>query len=176
MRTDSDNVSVHRDYLRDLINSDDKAMVKLDTDKDKRLIPLARILRRTCIDELPQLINVFKGDMSLVGPRPCLDYEVQEFAPWQCRRFHTIPGMTGLWQVSGKNRLTFKEMMRLDVRYAIRKNVAMDLLISIKTVPAIFGQIKDAVHAKNLTKLAQTETGKSGHKWSLDNLIRQLFL
>jgi lipopolysaccharide/colanic/teichoic acid biosynthesis glycosyltransferase len=148
MRMGSDNVSVHKDYLKDLINNDSKVMTKLDTDKDDRLIPLAGTLRRCCIDELPQLINVLKGDMSLVGPRPCLDYEAREFALWQRRRFHNVPGMTGLWQVSGKNRLSFKEMMRLDIRYANRRNAAMDLMISFRTVPAILGQVKDAVQVK----------------------------
>ncbi len=148
MRMGSDNVSVHKDYLKDLINNDSKVMTKLDMDIDDRLIPLAGILRRSCIDELPQLINVLKGDMSLVGPRPCLDYEAREFALWQRRRFHTVPGMTGLWQVSGKNRLSFKEMMRLDIRYANRRNAAMDLMISFRTVPAILGQVKDAVQVK----------------------------
>jgi lipopolysaccharide/colanic/teichoic acid biosynthesis glycosyltransferase len=157
MRMGSDNVSVHKDYLKDLINTGDKVMTKLDTEKDDRLIPLAGILRRSCIDELPQLINVFKGDMSLVGPRPCLDYEAREFALWQRRRFHTIPGMTGLWQVSGKNRLTFQEMMRLDIRYANRRNAAMDLMISFRTVPAILGQLKDAVQVKYFKRAAPAQ-------------------
>lgn len=176
MRTGSDNISVHKDYLKELIGSEDKAMTKLDNGQDDRLIPLAGILRGSCIDELPQLINVFKGDMSLVGPRPCLDYEAREFALWQRRRFHTVPGMTGLWQVSGKNRLTFKEMMRLDIRYANRNNAAMDLLISFKTVPAIIGQIRDAVKAKYSTGSTQPEVNRAARKWSLQHLIRQLFL
>ena len=176
MRTGSDNISVHKDYLKELIGSEDKAMTKLDTGQDDRLIPLAGLLRRSCIDELPQLINVFKGDMSLVGPRPCLEYEAEEFVPWQRRRFHTVPGITGLWQVSGKNRLTFKEMMRLDIRYANRKSVAMDLVISLKTVPAILGQIRDAVKAKYSTGSTQPEVNRAARKWSLQHLIRQLFL
>ena len=115
--------------------------------------------------------------MSLVGPRPCLDYEAREFALWQRRRFHTAPGMTGLWQVSGKNRLTFQEMMRLDIRYANRKNSAlMDLVISFKTIPAILGQVRDAVQAKY--SIASTLPGvkSARRKLSLDHLIRQLFL
>jgi lipopolysaccharide/colanic/teichoic acid biosynthesis glycosyltransferase len=176
MRMGSDNVTVHQDYLKDLICSDGKVMTKLDTGKDNRLIPLAGILRRCCIDELPQLINVLKGDMSLVGPRPCLDYEAREYALWQRRRFLTVPGMTGLWQVSGKNRLTFKEMMRLDIRYANRKNATMDLMISFKTVPAILGQIRDAVQMKYSTGSIQPEVNSMGRKWSLKHLIRQLFL
>ncbi|MCJ7500731.1 sugar transferase [bacterium] len=175
MRIGSDNVSVHEDYLKELINSDGKAMTKLDTGTDDRLIPLAGILRRSCIDEIPQLINVFKGDMSLVGPRPCLDYEAREFALWQRRRFHTVPGMTGLWQVSGKNRLTFKEMMRLDIRYANRNNAFMDFMISLKTIPAILGQVKDAVSSKLATAPSEPKVHIS-RKWSLNDLIRQMFL
>ena len=176
MKMDSDNVSVHKNYLKELISSDGRAMTKLDNGQDDRLIPLAGILRGSCIDELPQLINVFKGDMSLVGPRPCLDYEAREFALWQRRRFHTVPGMTGLWQVSGKNRLTFKEMMRLDIRYATRKNAAMDLAISFKTVPAILGQVRDAVKAKRSSISSVPKTNLGARKWSLQHLIRQLFL
>lgn len=175
MRMGLDNISVHKDYLKELINSDGKAMTKLDTGTDDRLIPFAGILRRGCIDELPQLINVFKGDMSLVGPRPCLDYEAREFALWQRKRFHTVPGMTGLWQVSGKNRLTFKEMMRLDIRYANRKNASMDLMISLKTVPAILGQVKDAVSSKRATAPSEPKVHIS-RKWSINDLIRQMFL
>jgi lipopolysaccharide/colanic/teichoic acid biosynthesis glycosyltransferase len=173
----ADNVSVHKDYLRELINTGDKVMKKLDDSEDERLIPLAGILRKSCIDELPQLINVFKGDMSLVGPRPCLDYEAREFALWQRRRFHTAPGMTGLWQVSGKNRLTFQEMMRLDIRYANRKNaVMMDLVISLKTVPAILGQVRDSVQAKYYTGSTLPGVKSASRKLSLNNLLRQLFL
>ena len=175
MKMSSDNISVHRQYLKDLINSEGKSMKKLDTDADNRLIPLAGILRRSCIDELPQLFNVFKGEMSLVGPRPCLQYEAEEFKLWQQRRFHAIPGMTGLWQVSGKNRLTFQEMMRLDIRYANRKNASMDLMISFKTLPAILGQIKDALAGKVGFRVREGRTHLF-RKWSLNHLIRQIFL
>jgi len=176
MKVGSDNISVHKTYLKELIKTEDKVMTKLDTGKDDRLIPMGKLLRRTCLDELPQLINVFKGDMSLVGPRPCLDYEAQDFSLWQRKRFNTIPGMTGLWQVSGKNRLTFKEMMRLDVRYANRKNMAMDLIISFKTVPAILGQVRDAVQGRYSAKTPHTRVKKTLTKAPLHQFIRQLFL
>jgi len=114
--------------------------------------------------------------MSLVGPRPCLDYEAEEFALWQRMRFHTVPGMTGLWQVSGKNRLTFKEMMRLDIRYASRKSAAMDLAISLKTVPAILGQVRDAVKAKRSSAPVVMKNKRAARKWSLNDLVRQFFL
>ncbi len=132
----------HRDYVQGLINNE-KIMTKLDNGKDRRIIPFGNLLRATGIDELPQLINVFLGDMSLVGPRPCLSYEVQEYSPWQMRRFDAVPGLTGLWQVSGKNRTTFKEMMRLDIGYAKKRAFRLDMIIFLKTIPAIVRQVAD---------------------------------
>ena len=132
----------HRDYVQGLIHNEN-IMTKLDTGKDRRIIPFGNLLRATGIDELPQLINVFFGDMSLVGPRPCLSYEVQEYSPWQMRRFDAVPGLTGLWQVSGKNRTTFKEMMRLDIGYAKKRAFLLDMMIFLKTIPAIAMQVAD---------------------------------
>ena len=132
----------HRDYVQGLINNEN-IMTKLDHGKDHRIIPFGNLLRATGIDELPQLINVFLGDMSLVGPRPCLSYEVQEYSPWQMRRFDAVPGLTGLWQVSGKNRTTFKEMMRLDIGYAKKRAFRLDMIIFLKTIPAIVRQVAD---------------------------------
>ena len=107
-------------------------MVKLDT-SDPRIIPGGRILRIGCIDELPQLWNVIIGDMSLVGPRPCIPYEAHEYLRWHTHRFDTIPGITGLWQVSGKNKLTFKQMIRLDIEYTNTISLWKDILILAKT-------------------------------------------
>jgi lipopolysaccharide/colanic/teichoic acid biosynthesis glycosyltransferase len=132
----------HRDYVQGLINNEN-VMTKLDNGKDRRIIPFGNLLRATGIDELPQLINVFLGDMSLVGPRPCLSYEVQGYSPWQMRRFDAVPGLTGLWQVSGKNRTTFKEMMRLDIGYAKKRAFLLDMIIFLKTIPAIVRQVAD---------------------------------
>jgi len=81
--------------------------------------------------------------MSLIGPRPCLPYEAREYQSWQKRRFDTIPGLTGLWQVSGKNRTTFKEMMRLDIAYAKKRAFWLDIKIFLKTIPAIVAQVMD---------------------------------
>ena len=134
--------SVHQKHLRELMASG-KEMTKLDNDKDPRIIPFGSILRATGLDELPQLVNVLLGEMSLVGPRPCLSYEASAFLPWQMRRFDAVPGLTGLWQVSGKNRTTFREMMALDVRYAKRPALPLDVMIFLKTVPAIVRQIVD---------------------------------
>lgn len=136
------NPTVHQDYLHELINNG-KKLTKLDNGKDHRIIPFGILLRATGIDELPQLVNVLLGDMSLVGPRPCLSYEAREFSPWQMRRFDAVPGLTGLWQVSGKNRTTFKEMMRLDIGYAKKRAFLLDMIIFLKTIPAIAMQVAD---------------------------------
>ena len=115
-------------------------MAKLDD--DPQIIPFGRILRKTCIDELPQLINVLRGEMSLVGPRPVISYEADAYAQWHFRRFDVLPGMTGLWQVSGKNRLSFPKMMRLDIQYSRRKSLWFDMLIILKTPFAIASQVR----------------------------------
>jgi lipopolysaccharide/colanic/teichoic acid biosynthesis glycosyltransferase len=144
----------HRQYLSHLIETD-KPMTKLDDRKDNRIIPFGKFLRTSCLDELPQLFNVLKGDMSLVGPRPCLPYEAEEFHQWHTRRFDTVPGMTGLWQVSGKNHTTFKEMVRLDIRYSKKISPWMDAKIILLTGPAIIGMISEPI-------VQDTGIGKKG--------------
>jgi lipopolysaccharide/colanic/teichoic acid biosynthesis glycosyltransferase len=139
----------HRRYVTELINGarhdgmagEQKPMTKLSNSEDKILF--GRILRVMCIDELPQLINVLRGEMSLVGPRPPLSYEVEEYLPWHLRRLDVLPGMTGLWQVSGKNRLSFNEMVRLDIQYSRQQSIWLDIKILLKTPLAIVSQIKD---------------------------------
>jgi lipopolysaccharide/colanic/teichoic acid biosynthesis glycosyltransferase len=132
--------TTHQGYLHHLINSS-TPMIKLDARGDSRIIPFGLLLRSSGLDELPQLINVLRGEMSLVGPRPCLPYECDNYLPWQRERFDTLPGLTGLWQVSGKNRTTFVEMMQLDIKYARNKTLWLDLAIILRTIPAILGQI-----------------------------------
>lgn len=132
--------TTHQGYLHHLMKSD-APMVKLDSCGDSRIIPFGLLLRSSGMDELPQLINVLRGEMSMVGPRPCLSYEYESYLPWQRERFNTLPGLTGLWQVSGKNRTTFAEMMQLDISYAREKTLWLDLVIILKTVPAILGQV-----------------------------------
>jgi len=139
--------SGHRRYLAGLMRSN-APMTKMDADKDPRIIPLGGLLRQTAIDELPQLLNVLRGSMSLVGPRPCIPYEYSGFHTWQRNRVDAVPGMTGLWQVSGKNRLTFAEMMRLDIVYARRMSPWLDILIILKTPLAIARQIRDGLEAR----------------------------
>ncbi len=137
----------HRNYLSDLINGCNdvedpgKPMAKLDPD-NAQITPFGKFLRNTCLDELPQLINVLRGEMSLVGPRPPIPYEVKEYLRWHNGRFDIVPGMTGLWQVSGKNRLTFKEMIRLDIRYTRNISLWSDLKILLMTPWAVIQEFK----------------------------------
>jgi exopolysaccharide production protein ExoY len=134
--------SAHQGHLDHLICSD-APMVKMDVHGDSRIIPFGLLLRSSGLDELPQLINVLLGEMSLAGPRPCLPYEYDRYQPWQKERFNTVPGLTGLWQVSGKNRTTFAEMIRLDIEYAKNKNLWLDIKILFKTPPALLIQMWD---------------------------------
>jgi len=142
MKVEND-AAAHEEHLKSLIKGGDQAMVKLDERKDPRIIPLGWILRQSGLDELPQLVNVLRGDMSLVGPRPCLPYEAKEYDQWHAERFDSVPGLTGLWQVSGKNRTTFKDMMRFDIRYSRRMSLWNEMKILFKTFPAIAQQIRD---------------------------------
>jgi lipopolysaccharide/colanic/teichoic acid biosynthesis glycosyltransferase len=104
---------------------------------DTRITPVGRLLRVTSLDELPQLINVLRGDMALVGPRPALDWEVALYQPHHHERFLVKPGITGLWQVSGRNLLSMPEALDLDVAYVHRRSVALDLRILARTVPTV---------------------------------------
>jgi lipopolysaccharide/colanic/teichoic acid biosynthesis glycosyltransferase len=134
----------HQKLVSDLIKNG-RPMAKLDAKNDPRLIPFAKLLRAAGLDELPQLLNVLRGEMSLIGPRPCIPYEAQQYEPWQRERFEAVPGLTGLWQVSGKNRTTFNEMMRLDIAYAHHVSLWLDVKIILKTVPAIITQVNDSL-------------------------------
>ncbi len=134
-------VSVHQGHWNELIVSN-RPMEKMDSRGDPRLIPLGRVFRETALDELPQIINVLRGEMSLVGPRPCIPYEYEKYLPWQKERFNTLPGLTGLWQVSGKNKTTFVEMMHLDIDYVRRKSLWLDLRIILMTIPALVVQVQ----------------------------------
>jgi lipopolysaccharide/colanic/teichoic acid biosynthesis glycosyltransferase len=142
----------HQEHLSQLIKSEtsgdcaDVPMVKLD--HDPQIIPCGNLLRKSCLDELPQLINVLRGEMSLVGPRPPIPYEVKEYLTWHRGRFDAIPGMTGLWQVSGKNKLSFRDMVRLDIRYSRERSLWLDIKILFRTPLAIFTQIRDGLKSK----------------------------
>ena len=143
--------SLHQQYMSSLINgandeSSVKAMTKLDGDLP--ITGFGRILRAMSFDELPQLINVLCGDMTLIGPRPPTIYEVENYLRWYCERFGTVPGMTGLWQVSGKNKLTFLEMIRLDIRYMKGLSLWLDIMILLKTPLVIVYDIADFINSR----------------------------
>jgi len=104
---------------------------------DPRVTLVGRLIRRTSLDELPQLWNVLRGDMSMVGPRPPIPYEVERYTEWHKRRLEVLPGITGLWQVSGRNALSFDQMVRLDIRYIETWSLEEDVRILLKTVPAV---------------------------------------
>jgi lipopolysaccharide/colanic/teichoic acid biosynthesis glycosyltransferase len=136
---------VHQEYVKKLINgktqeinngSADHPYYKITT--DSRITPVGRFIRKTSLDELPQLWNVLRGEMSLVGPRPPIHYEVEEYKSWHYRRIlEAKPGITGLWQISDRNRTTFDEMVRLDLWYARNWSLALDMKILLKTFKVI---------------------------------------
>ena len=134
----------HQQHVMNMVNSDVQ-LKKLNT--DDQLIPLGKWLRCTAIDELPQLINVFKGEMSLVGPRPDV-VPLNQYQPWQQTRFDILPGLTGLWQVSGKNHTTFNEMNELDAFYVERCSLWLDLKIVFLTIPAILKLVTENICSK----------------------------
>ena len=141
------NQVIHKKHSTDFIHSD-VSMEKLDNKGDPRIIPGGRILRKTCLDESPQFINILRGEMSLVGPRPCIPYEAQEYLRWHKHRFDVVPGLSGLWQVSGKNKLTFKKMVRLDIHYIENMSFWLDVKILLLTIPVIIGMVFEAVMKK----------------------------
>jgi exopolysaccharide biosynthesis polyprenyl glycosylphosphotransferase len=106
---------------------------------DPRVTRVGRILRRTSLDEIPQLLNVLRGEMSLVGPRPPIPAEVEQYEPWQLGRLRAVPGMTGLWQVSGRSEVSFHDMVRLDLHYIRNWSLSLDLEILWRTLPAVIG-------------------------------------
>lgn len=136
------NVSKHRSYMQSLIKNG-RPMTKLENDPS--IIPFGKYIRASGVDELPQLLNVIRGEMSLIGPRPPIPYEVERYHRWFHGRFDTMPGLTGLWQVSGKNRLSFQEMIRLDIRYKRQLSFLTDMIILLRTPTAIGQQIIDLV-------------------------------
>jgi lipopolysaccharide/colanic/teichoic acid biosynthesis glycosyltransferase len=105
---------------------------------DPRITRIGAFLRRTSIDELPQFINVLRGEMSVVGPRPGRPAEVAEYLPWHRQRLEVPPGITGLWQVSGRSELTFDEMCLLDIYYIENWSLGLDLSLMLRTIPRVF--------------------------------------
>lgn len=131
---------IHRKLSDAYIKGDSETMVALGTapglfklSSDPRVTPVGAIMRRFSLDELPQLFNVIRGEMSMVGPRPPLQYEVDNYMPWHMARFNATPGITGHWQVMGRCELTFEEMVRLDIEYARKQSLLFDLRVILKT-------------------------------------------
>ncbi|HEV2169349.1 MAG TPA: sugar transferase [Candidatus Binatus sp.] len=135
----------HRQYVQKWISNGRAASVSTPDDKsevfklanDSRVTGVGRILRRFSLDEFPQLINVVRGDMSLIGPRPALPYEIEHYQDWHRRRLDGMPGITGLWQVSGRNQISFDEMVKLDVQYLEDWSLSTDLSILFRTIPVL---------------------------------------
>lgn len=149
MRVDSES-TIHREFMEAVISGDeaklnrfeemhdDKAKTKMA--RDPRITRVGAFLRKTSLDELPQLWNVLIGDMSLVGPRPPIPYEVEIYKPRHLQRLNTIPGITGLWQISGRSATTFDGMVDLDIEYIEKQSFWLDLKILFGTLPAVLFQ------------------------------------
>jgi lipopolysaccharide/colanic/teichoic acid biosynthesis glycosyltransferase len=135
MKVDAE-TKCHEDHFRRLVEAD-VPMTKLDERGDSRLIFGGKIIRAMGLDELPQIFNVLKGEMSLVGPRPCTPAEFEHYETRQKERVNVPPGLTGFWQVNGKNKTTFSEMVEMDRYYGENMSVSLDLVIVLKTVPAL---------------------------------------
>ena len=148
MHTGSD-ATAHQALTAQLVRGD-RVMTKLDRMNDPRIIRGGDWIRKSCLDELPQLFNILLGHMSLVGPRPCIPYEFATYCHCKRQRVCVTPGLTGLWQVSGKNRTTYDEMVQLDLRYSRNLTPLTDLSILLKTIPAVLAQ----VHERPRTELA----------------------
>jgi lipopolysaccharide/colanic/teichoic acid biosynthesis glycosyltransferase len=151
----------HKAFMKHVIEgvdgADDEPMLKQMGNPEARTTWIGRILRNTCLDEIPQLLNVLKGEMSLVGPRPPIRYEVEVYKRWHGGRFDSVPGLTGLWQVSGKNELSFKEMARLDIQYSRNLSFWMDIVILFKTPMVIVQEFCQGT-GMNKVKHAEPET------------------
>jgi lipopolysaccharide/colanic/teichoic acid biosynthesis glycosyltransferase len=139
MRIDGDDAAHRAFNRRELLGDTDAGTSDgaFKLEHDPRITPVGRFLRRFSIDELPQLFNVINGDMSLVGPRPSLPWEVELYTPEQRRRHGCVPGITGLWQVSGRSRLSMPEMLALDVAYLECQSLLLDIWILLRTPYAL---------------------------------------
>ncbi len=131
----------HREFVLGLINGEqphqDSPGSPFKLNADQRVTRFGRVLRRSSLDELPQLWNVLRGDMSLVGPRPPIPYEVEHYPPHWFARFSVKPGITGLWQINGRSEVPLEEMVRFDVEYTRRRSLWLNISILAQTVPAV---------------------------------------
>jgi lipopolysaccharide/colanic/teichoic acid biosynthesis glycosyltransferase len=135
---------IHKNYVTRLI----KGEIRPDTEngrplkvtEDPRITRVGHLLRKTSMDELPQLLNVLKGEMSLVGPRPCLPYEFEIYKDWHKKRLSVRPGITGLWQVAGRSAVAFEDMVLLDLYYVYNRNFSLDMNVIYETVFAVLAK------------------------------------
>jgi lipopolysaccharide/colanic/teichoic acid biosynthesis glycosyltransferase len=141
MHTGAD-TTAHQSHTAHLVRGD-RVMTKLDHLHDPRIIAGGRWIRKAGLDELPQLFNILCGHMSLVGPRPCIPYEFEKYCHCKRQRVCITPGLTGLWQVSGKNGTTYDEMVQLDLQYSRKITPLNDLSILFKTIPTFVSQVKE---------------------------------
>lgn len=129
---------IDADKMKDqLMEMNEAGEVMFKMKRDPRITKVGRIIRKLSIDELPQLFNVFRGEMSLVGPRPALPGEVAKYSVTDRRRLEAIPGITGLWQVSGRSEIDFKGQVRLDTQYVESQSIWGDIVLLLKTIPAV---------------------------------------
>ena len=132
---------IHKTYIKSFvegnIDTPDNNNVKYKLCDDCRVTRIGRVLRMTSLDELPQFVNILRGEMSLVGPRPDVPYAVQDYKSWHYERLTALPGLTGLWQTTARSSVSFDEMARLDIQYARNQSLPLDLKILVKTIPAV---------------------------------------
>ncbi|MFT4414718.1 sugar transferase [Fredinandcohnia humi] len=136
-------VSDAEEKLAELLKYNETTGAMFKMKNDPRITKVGRLIRKTSIDELPQLLNVLKGDMSLVGPRPPLVREVEEYTDYHKQRLMVTPGCTGLWQVSGRSNVGFEDMVKLDLEYIQKRSLLFDIKIVLRTFLVLFGS-KDA--------------------------------
>ena len=151
---------IHERYFENLMRVD-SPMTKLDAYGDPRLVPFGRVLRASGLDELPQIFNVLHGEMSLVGPRPCTPNEFAGYEPLQRQRVNCLPGLTGYWQVNGKNKTTFSQMIEMDLFYLKNMSIWLDLKIMLKTATVMVGQ---TVESRQAPYRSQHEDGSPGSR------------
>ncbi len=143
MKHNSDD-AIHREFAAMFISGEDDGCSSNSSGekvfkmkRDPRITNIGAFLRRTSLDELPQLLNILKGEMTLVGPRPPIAYEIENYQPWHMERLKAVPGLTGLWQISGRSSVSFDEMVRLDIRYINEWSLWKDIVIMVKTLPVV---------------------------------------
>lgn len=132
-------VSDAEDLKKELENKNDMSGPMFKMKADPRVTRIGKFIRKTSIDELPQLINVIKGDMSLVGPRPSIQKEIDCLEPWMLERLDVKPGLTCIWQVSGRNDIEFEDWMKLDIKYVNERSTTLDIKLIFKTFFVLFG-------------------------------------